>query len=85
MKFRELNVELCEDSGSTKFAVTQILKSEHREEGETAAEVLKSLTPLILAVKSQARNFALEFVKGSIMPLGKKNERIKAAVLNLPR
>ncbi|EEF45547.1 condensin, putative [Ricinus communis] len=63
----------------------QVLKSEHGKEGETAAEVLKSLTPLILSGKSQARSFALGFVKDSVTCSDNENERVKKAVFNLPR
>ncbi|XP_065863666.1 uncharacterized protein [Euphorbia lathyris] len=72
-------VDLC------STILRQVLKSEHGEEGETAAEVLKSLTPLILTVKSQARSFALGFVKNHMMNMAKKNESVKGAVVNLPR
>ncbi|XP_058000935.1 uncharacterized protein LOC110633017 isoform X2 [Hevea brasiliensis] len=63
----------------------QVLKSDHGEEGETAAEVLKSLAPLILAVKSPARSFALDFVKHLLRGIAKKNEGVKRALVNLPR
>ncbi|KAF2289167.1 hypothetical protein GH714_029203 [Hevea brasiliensis] len=63
----------------------QVLKSDHGEEGETAAEVLKSLAPLILAVKSPARSFALYFVKHLMRGIAKKNEGVKRALVNLPR
>ncbi|XP_050206637.1 uncharacterized protein LOC126656175 isoform X2 [Mercurialis annua] len=39
----------------------------------------------MLAVKSQARVFALGFVKDSMMRLSKQNDGVKAAVVNLPR
>ncbi|XP_012083953.1 condensin-2 complex subunit D3 [Jatropha curcas] len=63
----------------------QVLKPDHGEEGETAAEVFKSLTSSILAVKSQARSFALGFVKHLVTGIARKNEGVKRAVVNLPR
>lgn len=65
--------------------LSQLLKSDHGEEGETAAEVLKSLAPLILAPKSPARSFALGFVKHLMTGKAKKNEGVKRALVHLPR
>lgn len=65
--------------------LSQLLKSDHGEEGETAAEVLKSLAPLILAPKSPARSFALGFVKHLMTGKAKKNEEVKRALVHLPR
>ncbi|KAJ8766260.1 hypothetical protein K2173_022319 [Erythroxylum novogranatense] len=72
-------VELC------SRILCQLFKAEHGDEGETAAEVLKSLTPLILGVKSQARSFALEFVKSLVTDACKRNNSVKQAVVKLPR
>ncbi|WCJ23486.1 Condensin-2 complex subunit CAP-D3 [Euphorbia peplus] len=72
-------VELC------STILRQVLKPEHGDERETAGEVLKCLTPLILAVKSQARSFALGFVKNQMIVMAKKNASVKGAVDNLPR
>ncbi|KAG6756965.1 hypothetical protein POTOM_037264 [Populus tomentosa] len=72
-------------AGLCSKILCQVLKSEHGEEGETAAEVLKALAPLILMGKSQARSFALGFVKGLMVGSGKTCDRVKKGVVNLPR
>jgi len=59
----------------------EILKPEHGEPSNTAAEVLKSLCPLVLTVKSQARSFALGFVTS----LGDRCDGVKKALVNFPR
>ncbi|CAI0466838.1 unnamed protein product [Linum tenue] len=65
--------------------LNRVLKTEHGEEGETAAELLKSLTPLILAAKSHARSFALAFVKNLVTGLARRSEVVNKACVNLPR
>ncbi|OMO53642.1 Armadillo-like helical [Corchorus capsularis] len=62
-----------------------VLRSEHGEMANTAAEVLKVLSPLILLVKSQARSFALGFVTRNMMEVGNESEGVKKAVVNFPR
>ncbi|OMO98513.1 Armadillo-type [Corchorus olitorius] len=62
-----------------------VLRSEHGEMANTAAEVLKVLLPLILLVKSQARSFALGFVTRNMMEVGNESEGVKKAVVNFPR
>ncbi|KAG2250983.1 hypothetical protein Bca52824_081119 [Brassica carinata] len=51
----------------------------------TAAEISKSLTPLLLMGKHQARSFALGFVSRKIMGLAKDNSELKKVVCNLPK
>ncbi|KAK3004021.1 hypothetical protein RJ639_019419 [Escallonia herrerae] len=63
----------------------EVLKFEHGEQGMTAAEVLKSLSPSILLVKSQARSAALGFVVNKMVGMAKDSDEIKRAVLNFPR
>ncbi|KAL2341770.1 hypothetical protein Fmac_009710 [Flemingia macrophylla] len=58
-----------------------VLEPEHGEPSATAAEVLKSLCPLALAAKSQARAFALGFVTG----LGAKCDGVRKALVSFPR
>ncbi|XP_022722411.1 condensin-2 complex subunit D3 [Durio zibethinus] len=65
--------------------LSEVLRSEHGEMASTAAEVLKSLLPLILMVKSQARSFALGFVTKRMMELGNESDGVKKAVVNFPR
>ncbi|KAH0872882.1 hypothetical protein HID58_070244 [Brassica napus] len=50
-----------------------------------AAEISKSLTPLLLMGKHQARSFALGFVSRKIMGLAKDNSELKKVVCNLPK
>ncbi|KAG5006026.1 hypothetical protein JHK85_024568 [Glycine max] len=59
----------------------EVLKSEHGEPSNTAAEVLKSLCSLVLMAKSQARTFALGFVTS----LGNQCDDVKKALVNFPR
>lgn len=65
--------------------LSRLLRSEHGDMASTAAEVLKSLTPLILMGKSQARTFALGFLRGKMMGLAKESDGVKKAVMNLPK
>ncbi|KAK7412933.1 hypothetical protein VNO78_04708 [Psophocarpus tetragonolobus] len=59
----------------------EVLKSEHGEPSNTAAEVLKSLCSLLLMAKSQARTFALGFVTS----LSNECDGVKKALVNFPR
>ncbi|KAG4180419.1 hypothetical protein ERO13_A10G164700v2 [Gossypium hirsutum] len=65
--------------------LSEVLRSEHGELANTAAEVLKALSPLILMVKSQARSFALGFVTKRMTELGNESDGVKKAVVNFPR
>ncbi|KAH9622349.1 hypothetical protein KSS87_007024 [Heliosperma pusillum] len=65
--------------------LSQVLSPEHGDQEMSAAEVLKSLSPLILSTKSQARTFGLLFVKNEMMGLGQDSEFVKKAMGNLPR
>lgn len=67
-----------EDSGG-------VLSSDHGDVSLTAAEILKSLTPLLLMGKHQARSFALGFVSRKIMGLARDNSELKKVVCNLPK
>ncbi|XP_021746091.1 condensin-2 complex subunit D3-like [Chenopodium quinoa] len=88
-----LGLDLCaNNSGNCKKLLDfcsgilrQILKPEHGEQEMTAAEVLKSLAPLILSTKSQARTFALCFVRIEMMGMAKDSSSLNKAVGNLPR
>ncbi|PPS19639.1 hypothetical protein GOBAR_AA00935 [Gossypium barbadense] len=65
--------------------LSEVLRSEHGELANTAAEVLKALSPLILMVKSQARSFALGFVTKRMTELANESDGVKKAVVNFPR
>lgn len=65
--------------------MSEVLSSEHGDQATTAAEVLKSLSPLILLAKSQARTFALGFVMNKMMGMAKEFDGVKKAVVNLPK
>ncbi|CAH8391940.1 unnamed protein product [Eruca vesicaria subsp. sativa] len=62
-----------------------VLSSDHGDVSLTAAEISKSLTPLLLMGKHQARSFALGFVSKKIMGLAKDNSELKKVVSNLPK
>lgn len=63
----------------------EVLRPEHGEPSNTAAEVLKSLSSLILMTKSQARTFALDFVTTQMMRITKDYEGVEKAMINFPR
>ncbi|GMI80109.1 Condensin [Hibiscus trionum] len=71
--------------GLCSRVLSGVLRSEHGEMANTAAEVLKALSPLILTVKSQARSFALGFVTQRMTELGNESDGVKKAVVNFPR
>ncbi|KAG7547404.1 Armadillo-type fold [Arabidopsis suecica] len=62
-----------------------VLNSDHGDMALTAAEISKSLTPLLLMGKHQARSFALGFVSRKLMGLAKDNSELKKVVSNLPK
>ncbi|PIA61371.1 hypothetical protein AQUCO_00300726v1 [Aquilegia coerulea] len=62
-----------------------VLKPEHGNETNTAVEVLRSLVPSILLLKSQARTSALRFVTHQMMVVAKGNDAVKKAIVYLPR
>ncbi|KAI8020594.1 Protein transport protein Sec24-like [Camellia lanceoleosa] len=85
-------VELC--GGSTSYnklcdlcsrILSELLRPEHGDPAITAAEVLKSLSPVILLHKLQARTFALGFVVNRMTGLAKDSGEIKNAIVNLPK
>ncbi|XP_051125725.1 uncharacterized protein LOC127247761 [Andrographis paniculata] len=63
----------------------EILKAEHGIQGDTAAEVLKALAPLILSSKQPLRSFALDFVRNCVVGIGKSSDDIMKAVANMPK
>ncbi|KAJ7980281.1 Condensin-2 complex subunit D3 [Quillaja saponaria] len=63
----------------------EVLQPEHGDPANTAAEVLKSLSSLILMPKSQARTFSLGFVTNQMMAVAREFDEVKKAVVNLPR
>lgn len=65
--------------------LSKLMRSEHGTVEDTAAEVLKALTPLILMGKCQGRTFAVGFVKNQMMGMAKQSEEVKKAVVYLPK
>ncbi|KAL1320915.1 hypothetical protein HN51_065630 [Arachis hypogaea] len=85
-------VELCENGGQYGKLLTlcsrvlrKVLKPEHGESSSSASEVLRSLSLLVFMHKSQARTFALDFVKTEMMKVAKENDGVKKAMVNFPR
>ncbi|XP_043722589.1 condensin-2 complex subunit D3 [Telopea speciosissima] len=62
-----------------------VLKPEHGDQTTAAVEVLKSLSPAILLLKSQARTSAMNFVTHQMMTLAKGSDAVRKAVIYLPR
>ncbi|XP_058083517.1 uncharacterized protein LOC131231370 [Magnolia sinica] len=62
-----------------------VLRPEHGDQTVAAVEVLKSLSPSILLLKSQVKTFALRFVTGRMMAAAKDCEAVRKAVVYLPR
>ncbi|CAA0817502.1 binding [Striga hermonthica] len=73
---------LCELSSEV---LSEALKAEHGIQGDTAAEVMKALAPLILSSKTQVRSFALCFVVIKTIKMGENSDGIKKAVANMPK
>ncbi|KAI3689478.1 hypothetical protein L2E82_47436 [Cichorium intybus] len=65
--------------------LSELLKSEHGDRSITAAEVLKSLSSLIILPKSQARTFGLTFVVNKMAVMSKDSDEIRKAMVNLPK
>ena len=85
-------VEVCGNSVSYNRitdlcwrVLSEVLRPEHGEQSDTAAEVLKSLSPLILRFKSPEWMFGLGFVMHRMMGVAKSSDGVKKAVVNLPR
>ncbi|KAL8162812.1 hypothetical protein V2J09_014301 [Rumex salicifolius] len=74
--------KLC---GPCEQIFVQVLKPEHGEVAATAAEMLKSLSSLILLIRSPAKTFALGFVTNQMMDMVKCSEGVRKAMVNLPR
>ncbi|KAG8369944.1 hypothetical protein BUALT_Bualt14G0065900 [Buddleja alternifolia] len=85
-------VELWGDLGSFRRLcelcsrlLSEALKAEHGNQGDTAAEVLKALAPLILFSRSQVRSFGLDFVVNRMLGMGESSGDIRKAVVNMPK
>ncbi|KAI3469376.1 hypothetical protein Pfo_026039 [Paulownia fortunei] len=76
--FRRL-CELCSQ------VLSEALKAKHGNQGDSAAEVLKALAPLILLSKSQVRSFSLGFVVNRMAGMGESSVDIKKAVANMTK
>ncbi|KAI3407688.1 Cnd1 domain-containing protein [Psidium guajava] len=61
------------------------LRPEHGDQANSAAEVLKYLSPLIMLAKSEVRMFSLSFVTNFMVDAGKECEGIMKAVVNFPK
>ena len=59
----------------------EVLKPEHGEVSETAAEVLKAISPFVVMPKSQVRSFAVGFV----VSLSRDSDGVRKALVNFPR
>ncbi|XP_077240688.1 binding protein [Tasmannia lanceolata] len=62
-----------------------VLKPEHGDLTISTGEVLKSLTPAVLQMKSPVRNSVLKFVTDQIIDLAKECDAVRKAVVYLPR
>lgn len=63
-----------------------VSKPEHGDQTTSAAEVLRSLAPMILSpVKSPSRASAIAFVTKMLVPLGYENDAVRKALVYLPR
>ncbi|XP_010551076.1 PREDICTED: condensin-2 complex subunit D3 isoform X2 [Tarenaya hassleriana] len=60
----------------------EVMKADHGDMALIAAEIFKSLTPLLLTGKHQARNFALGFVSRKMIGLARYSSEVKKAVAN---
>ncbi|KAK1422460.1 hypothetical protein QVD17_25595 [Tagetes erecta] len=65
--------------------LSEVLRSEHGDKGVTAGEVLKSVSCLIVASKSQARTFGLEYVVGKMSVMAKESDEIRKSLVNFPK
>ncbi|WOK94700.1 condensin-2 complex subunit D3 [Canna indica] len=63
-----------------------VSKPEHGDQTTSAVEILRSLTPMLLCpVKSPCRTSAVLFVSKKLVSLGHENEKVRKAVVYLPR
>lgn len=83
--FPALGGQYCKLNELCSRILSKVLSPGHGEVAESAAEVLKSLCPIILSGKSPARNFALTFVKDTMMRLAEESDGVQKALTNLPR
>ncbi|KAL6970282.1 hypothetical protein U1Q18_029982 [Sarracenia purpurea var. burkii] len=86
-----LAYELCGASASynklcdlCSGILSELLRPEHGDQSITAAEVLKSLTPSILLLKSQVRSFWIGFIVNRMMGMANESGEIKRTIVNLP-
>lgn len=84
-----MGLEVCGNSGHynklTNLCSRVLLKvftPEHGDHANIAAEVFKSLAPMILLHKSQVRIFALGFVGNQMMGVAKILDGVKKAMVN---
>ncbi|KAG6474188.1 condensin-2 complex subunit D3-like [Zingiber officinale] len=63
-----------------------VSKPEHGDQTTSAAEVLRSLAPMLLSpVKSPSRASAIAFITKMLVPLGYENDAVRKALVYLPR
>lgn len=84
--------ELCGNSGTydklvnfCSLILRDVLRPEHGDPANSAAEVLKSLSSMILHLKSHVRAFALGFVTNQMVDVAKESHGVKKALVNLPK
>ncbi|XP_030508482.2 uncharacterized protein LOC115723187 [Cannabis sativa] len=87
-----LGIEVCGNLDNygrlSKFCsqiLLEVLRPEHGDQAHSASEVLKSLSPMILQFKSQARTFALEFITIQMADAVNLSDGVKKALVNLPK
>ncbi|XP_068662249.1 condensin-2 complex subunit CAP-D3 [Aristolochia californica] len=87
-----MGIELCESASYFhKFSdlcfrlMQSVLNPYHGDQAVTAMEVLKSLSPAIILVRSQVRTLALRFVTGQVMTMAKDSTAIKKVTVYFPR
>ncbi|KAF6161668.1 hypothetical protein GIB67_041776 [Kingdonia uniflora] len=65
--------------------LSAVLSPEHGDQTNVSVEILKSLSPAILLLKSQARTCALTFVTKKMMGVAKESGAVRKAIVYLPR
>ncbi|XP_004298132.1 PREDICTED: condensin-2 complex subunit D3 [Fragaria vesca subsp. vesca] len=84
-----MGFDVCGNSGSfnkltglCSRVLLKVFELEHGDHANIAAEVFKSLTPMILQHKSQVRIFALSFVGNQMMNVARNLQGVKKAMVN---
>ncbi|KAG9443799.1 hypothetical protein H6P81_015139 [Aristolochia fimbriata] len=87
-----MGIELSETAAhSHKFTdlcfglMQSVLNPDHGDQSVSAMEVLKSLSPAIILLRSQVRTLALRFVTDRVMTMAKESPAIKKVTVYFPR